>query len=218
MTNFHLTRSRRVEAEADREKALAVIAATYQREKGWVLDAESVFPTSDLQCEAISWFLAVRGDQPVGVLRVLYDPPIETYLKYGLEPLDQKMDIEAFLAHNRIAEIGRFAVIPERRKSVAVSLSLMRGATREVVSRGYSQLITDVFENDRHSPLAFHMRIIGFKPVASHKHGELLHNGRRITLLLDIKMAYQRLKRRRDWFFRSLTKGWTEAMHRRLAA
>jgi hypothetical protein len=197
---------------------LAVLAATYEREKGWVLDAETVFPASDLVRPDVSWFLASRNGQPVGVMRVLYDPPVDAYLKYGIKPIDGSFDIEGFLKTARIAEVGRFAVIPERRNGIMVSSTLIRVCTREIVSRGYTQLITDVFENDKHSPLGFHMRIIGFRPVATHEIGDLRHQGRRITLLLDIKRAYQSLKARGNWFFRSLTRGWTEAMHRRLAA
>ena len=43
-------------------------------------------------------------------------------------------------------------------------------------------------------------------------------HGRRITLVLDIKAAYQRLKAKGNWFFRSLTRGWPTTVHRRLAA
>jgi hypothetical protein len=217
MKRLHITRSRPVQTEADRQKALAVLVATYQQEKGWVADAETVFPASDLAREDVSWFLATRGDHPVGVLRVLYDPPIDTYMKYGLEPIDPSLDVKKLIGENRIAEIGRFAVMPERRGGITVSVSLMRVSTRDVVSRGYTQLITDVFENEKNSPLGFHMRIIGFKPVATHAHGELRHKGRRITLLLDIRSAYQALKKRGNWFFRALTKGWPEAVHQRLA-
>jgi hypothetical protein len=113
--------------------------------------------------------------------------------------------------------VGRFAVIPERRNGVGVVLSLMRAATREIVSRGYTQLVTDVFEDDPHSPFRFHTRIVGFRPVATHEAGELNAKGRRITLLLDVKIAYQTLKSRGTWFFRAMTKDWTEVMHKRLA-
>ncbi|MBV1693432.1 MAG: hypothetical protein KGP27_03125 [Hyphomicrobiales bacterium] len=218
MRRLQLTRGRRVETEADRELALAVLAETYLKEKGWVQDAETVFPASDLAREDVSWFIATQRNEPVGVLRVLYDPPIKAYLEYGLKPIGREAEILEFLANNKIAEIGRFAVVPARRNGTAVPISLMRHATREIVARGYSQLVTDVFENDPHSPLGFHTRILGFRPVATHEHGELLHKGRRITLLLDIGMAYRRLKARGNFFFRQLTKGWTEQMHRRLAA
>ena len=116
-----------------------------------------------------------------------------------------------------MAQSDLVAVIPERRNGVGVVLSLMRAATREIVARGYTQLVTDVFENDPHSPLRFHTRIIGFQPVATHEVGELSFKGRRITLLLDIKIAYQTLKSRGTWFFRAMTKDWTDVMHKRLA-
>lgn len=214
-----LTRTHRVETEADRQRALAVLRATYQEEKAWVLDAESVFPDSDLANPSMSWFLATSRGQPVGVLRVVYDPPIEQYLAYAPKPVDlsSSIDIAAFIRSERIAEIGRFAVVPERRNGVGVVLSLMRAATREVVAREYTQLITDVFENDPHSPFGFHTRIVGFRPVATHEIGELRYKGKRITLVLDIRVAYQCFRARGHWFFRTMTRGWTAAMHKRLA-
>jgi hypothetical protein len=212
-----LTRAKRVVTESDRQRALAVMRATYQREKGWVHDVEPMFPKEDLPRDDVSWFVATRRDEPMGVLRVLYDPPIEEYQKYGLTPIEGSFVVYDFVKSERIAEVGRFAVIPERRKGIAVVLSLMRAATREIVSRGYTQLVTDVFENDPHSPFRFHTRIIGFRPVATHEIGELRFKGRRITLLLNIKIAYQTLKSRGTWFFRAMTKDWTEVMHKRLA-
>jgi len=212
-----LTRARRVASESDRQKALAVMQATYQREKAWIRDAESMFPKEDLPRSDVSWFIATRRNEPMGVLRVLYDPPIDQYQKYGLTPIDGDLAVYEFIKSQRIAEVGRFAVIPERRKGVGVVLSLMRAATREIVSRGYTQLVTDVFENDPHSPFRFHTRIVGFRPVATHEVGELSFKGRRITLLLDIKIAYQTLKSRGSWFFRAMTKDWTDVMHKRLA-
>jgi hypothetical protein len=176
-----------------------------------------MFPESDLRRGDVSWFIAIRRDEPMGVLRVLYDPPIEQYHKYGLTPIDGNLAVYDFIKTERIAEVGRFAVIPERRKGVGVVLSLMRAATREIVFRGYTQLVTDVFENDPHSPFRFHTRIVGFRPVATHEVGELSFKGRRITLLLDIKIAYQTLKSRGTWFFRAMTKDWTEVMHKRFA-
>lgn len=211
-------RARRVESEADRRKVLEVLTATYFEEKAWVREAESQFPAGDLQRSDVSWFLASRRDVPVGVLRVLYDPPIMDYLKYGLTPIEIGLQIEQMVKNERIAEIGRFAVLSELRGDVLIASRLMNAATREIVARRYTQLITDVFEADRHSPLGFHTRVIGFKPIATHEIGELLYKGRRITLVLDIKAAYQRLKSRGNWFFRTMTRGWTEAMHRSLAA
>ena len=219
MKGISITRSRRVESEEDRVKALAVLERTYAEEKGWVLDVSGMFPASDLGRTDISWFLATKSGEPIGVLRVVYDPSLGGYGAggYHLENVDPSLDIGKFMAANRIAEIGRFAVVPERRKGVGVVLSLMRASTKEIVRLGYTQLITDVFENDPHSPLGFHTRVIGFKKVATHEVGELHHKGRRITLLLDIKLGYRNLKLRGNRFFRAVTRGWTPAMHDSLA-
>ena len=78
---------------------------------------------------------------------------------------------------------------------------------------------SDIFENDPHSPWGLRTRVMGFAPVATHAHGELMWRSRRITLILDLKAAYQRLRLRlrNSWIFRSLTADWDERLHRRLA-
>ncbi len=182
-----------------------------------MLDVEPMFPADDLRRTDISWFLAIKGGTPVGVLRIFYDPPLEQYLKYGLRPLNPEIDFARLISTERVAEVGRFAVLSERRKGIGVVISLMRAATRELVARNCARLVTDVFENEANSPLGFHTRVIGFKPIATHEVGELRHAGRRVTLLLDIKSAYRTLKARGNRVFRILTRGWTHAMHQSLA-
>ena len=120
------------------------------------------------------------------MLRTLFDPPLLQYAKYGLRLIDPRIDVEKFLRQHRIAEVGRFAVVPELRGNVMLAAALMRAATEEMVTRGYTHVITDVFEDDPHSPLGFHTRVMGFQPVATHDHGELNCKSRRITLLLDL--------------------------------
>lgn len=218
MKLLKLIRTMRVECTAEREMALQVLRQTYLEEKAWVVDVESVFPASDLIRDDVSWFIAVQRGRPVGVLRVFYDPPLQDYINYGLKFIDDSMKLDALMGSSDIAEIGRFAVTPDCRKDIGVAMSLMRIATREIVLRGKSQLVTDVFENEKHSPYGFHTRIIGFRPIATHEVGELRFKGRRITLLLDLKAAYVKLKRSGNMVFRVLTKGWTEGMHARLTA
>ena len=82
----------------------------------------------------------------------------------------------------------------------------------EVVARRYTHLITDVFEDDPHSPLKFHLRVLGFERIATHRFGELSCASPRVVLVLDLKRAYQRLKARRDRVFRTLTSGLTDAL------
>lgn len=210
--------SERVQDEAARQRVVAVLDATYRGEKRWVADAARQIPPSDLCRDDIAWFVASAGGESAGVLRIHFDPPVAAYAEYGLKMIDPAIDVEAFLAANRIAEIGRFAVMPHHRGSVMVAAALMRAATEEAVARGYTHFITDVFEDDPHSPYGFHTRVIGFHPVATHDHGELNSASRRITLVLDLKAAYQRLRRSGNWIYRYLTGGWDAALHRRLAA
>ena len=156
--------------------------------------------------------------QPAGVLRVLYDPPLAEYAKYGFKLIDAAVSIEDFVGANRVAEIGRFAVLPRFRGKFMVAAALMRAATEETVARGFTHFVTDVFEDDPHSPFGFHTRVMGFHAVATHDVGELHSRSRRITLVLDLKACYQRLKLRRSWIFRYLTGQWAEALHQRLVA
>ena len=213
----HVT-AERVTDEGGRLQVIRVLRATYQREKHWVSDPESEFPPGDLARQDISWFAAKVWGRPVGVVRMFYDPPIAAYAKYGFKPLDPSIRIEDFIDRPGIAEIGRFAVLPDNRRQIMIAAALMRAATIEGVERGYTHLLTDVFEDDPHSPYGFHTRVLGFHPVATHDIGELNSRSRRITLLLDISAAYKRLRNRGNWFYRYLTSHWPDTLHQKLAA
>ena len=174
----------KVESEAARQRALTVIEAVYRGEKGWVSDLDAFLPASDLEREDVSWFLAEVDGEPVGTTRVLYEIPVELYQAYGFRLVDPALDVEAFVRDHRIAEIGRFAVVPRYRKKIVVAAILMRAAATDTVERGFTHYITDVFETDPNTPLKFHQRILGFQTVATHRVGELQHLGRRVTMLL----------------------------------
>ena len=210
--------ARRVASEADRRQVIEVLAATYFSEKQWVSNPETQIPHDDLERGDVAWFLVEDGGRAAGALRVLYDPSCAQYTNYGLKMLDPSLRVEEFIRGNRIAEVGRFAVKPEFRGRFMVAAALMRAATEETVARGYSHFVTDVFEDDPHTPLRFHTRVIGFRPIATHDVGELHCRSRRITLVLDLKDAYRRLSMSGNWLFRYLTGRWDDALHRRLAA
>jgi hypothetical protein len=207
--------TRRVATPEDRAAALEVLRCTYRDEKRWVCDETTQLPPEDLGHPNVSWFLARREDRPVGVLRVLYEPPLELYAAYGLQLVDPTVDVAAFARAHRVAEVGRFAVVPDQRGAVRVVAGLMRGASHEAVARGCTHLITDVFEGDPHSPYEFHTRVMGFQVVAHHASGELAAANRRITLLLDLAECYRRLRASGGWLFRFLTEEWDETLHRR---
>jgi ribosomal protein S18 acetylase RimI-like enzyme len=209
---------RRIDHEADRRKAHRVLAEVYQTEKSWVADLDEFYPPEDLEREHVSWFLAEVDGRPVGVARVLYQLPVDLYRAYGFELVDKGLDVEAFLADHRIAEVGRFAVISRYRKRIMVAVILMRAAANETLERGFTHFITDVFETDPNSPMKFHQRILGFQTVATHSVGELNHMGRRITMLLDLKGAFQRLKLSNNWVFRYVTQGWSDRLVQQLSA
>jgi N-acyl amino acid synthase FeeM len=208
----------RVVDDPGRSAAIEVLRHTYQLEKHWIADPEQQFAADDLARDDISWFMVRQNGAPAGVLRVLYDPPLALYAKYGFRPINAAIDVESFVRHNRIAEIGRFAVLPDQRGHMVVAAELMRVALAEVVTRGYTHFVTDVFEDDPHSPYGFHTRVMGFHAVATHDVGELQCASRRITMVLDLRAAYGRLKASGNWMYRYLTCEWDAHMHARLAA
>jgi hypothetical protein len=207
--------TRRVTSQAERFQVIEVLQQTYAREKGWIAEPDSQIPTGDLDNANIAWFVTTMGGEPVGVLRILFDPPVEQYAKYSLQMIDPSFKVDEFLKESRIAEVGRFAVVAKRRGRFTVATSLMRAAFAEITARGYTHLVTDVFEDDPHSPYGFHTRVIGFKPIATHDAGELRSRSRRITLLLDMRACYAHMKERSRWLFQTLTVDWTERMHRK---
>ncbi|MBI1841339.1 MAG: GNAT family N-acetyltransferase [Verrucomicrobia bacterium] len=204
----------RVEDEAGREQALAVMRAIYRDEKNWVHADEKLVAETDITSADVSWFVVRVDSLPVAVLRVLYDLPIDLYRAYGFKMTRADFDLEAFLRDNRIAEIGRFAVLPEYRRYIIVVGAIMRAAVKETVERDFTHYITDVFEGEANSPYDFHRRVMGFQTVATHDTGELNCPCRRITMLLDIREAYQRMRKEAGWIFRFLTEDWTDHHHR----
>lgn len=218
MARHDRVRARRVTGETARRHAVDVLRATYLGEKRWITDPEAQLPPEDLARGDIAWFLVSVRDRPAGVVRVHYDPPLAQYAKYGLKLLDPSVCVDDFIRRHRVAEIGRFAVVPRYRRRVTVAAALMRAATIETVARGYTHFVTDVFEDDPHSPYRFHTGVMGFLPVATHEAGELHCRSRRITLVLDLKAAYRRLKARGNWLYRYLTAPWDDAFHRQMVA
>jgi hypothetical protein len=208
----------RVCDEDGRAAVVAVLAATYQREKHWVSEAHSQFPSADIGRADTAWFLAEAGGKPAGVVRVLYDPPVAAYASYGFRVIDPAIRLEDFLGRRGLAEVGRFAVMPDSRRQIMVAATLMRAVTVDSLERGVTHLITDVFVDDPHSPFGFHTRVLGFHPVATHDVGELNSHSRRITLLLDMQAAYRRLQRSNHWFYRYLTSVLPDRLQQCLAA
>jgi hypothetical protein len=171
--------------------------------------AETMFPASDLTDDAVTWIVATVDGAPAGVLRVHYDPPLHLYREYGLTALDDAagLDVDAFIRAHRIAEIGRFAVLPAFRRRIRVVFWLIRLAALDTLARRYTHYVTDVFEGEEHSPYNFHTRVLGFTPVATHETGEMDCLHRRITLVLDIEEAYERLRATKNRLYRFLTDG-----------
>lgn len=193
----------------DRALALEVVDEVYRLEKRWVAEAAPEIPLDVAGREDQSWFLVTVEGEPAGVIRLVYDPPLEipAELDVTLEP---GVDLERLRRAGRFAEIGRFMILPEHRKSIRVVLSLMRGALHEVVGRRYTHFVTDVFESDPHSPLGFHTRVLGFERIATHRYGDLACDSLRIVLVLDIDRSLRRLEAKQDRIWRELGQGLRE--------
>jgi hypothetical protein len=222
--------ARKVVSSADREKALAVVEAVYRREKRWIADAAAEFSpdilgagtsgdvgAADGPAGRLSWFLVTVDERPAGVIRLVYDPPLElpAELDVSLEP---DVDLEQLRRRGRFVDIGRFMIVPRYRRNIRVVLRLMREAIVEVVERGYTHFLTSVFADDPHSPLGFHTRVLGFERIGTHRTGELACASVRILLILDIARAYRRLRRRRNRVWKELGESVRQAMKSRLLA
>jgi hypothetical protein len=165
---------------------------------------------------SVSWFLVRVHGEPAGVLRVVYDPPLEFPADYRVE-LRPDVDWAAVTAVARVAEVGRFMIREAHRRNSRIAVELMRVAVREIVERDYTHLVTDVFDGDPHSPYEFHTRVLGFEEIGSHTHGELRTDRRRIILALDIDRAYLRMRAKGGRFYQSFTDGYRHLLEARVA-
>jgi hypothetical protein len=209
--------ARKVVTPADRAQALTVVEAVYLQEKQWIRDPLSEIPVDAADRQDQSWFLVTADGEPAGVIRLVYDPPLEMPAEYGVT-LEPSVDLVTLKRHGRFVDIGRFMIIPRYRRNIRVVMKLMRAAIIEVVSRGYTHFLTDVFEDDPHSPLRFHTQVLGFERIGTHLHGELASASSRIILILDIARAYQRLKMRENKVFKELGEGVRDVLETRLLA
>jgi hypothetical protein len=206
----------KVETRETRERALSVVEEVYLQEKRWIRVAGAEIPEDIARRRDQSWFLVSVGDEPAGAIRLVYDPPLELPAEYGVV-LEPGIDIEGLKRGNRFVDIGRFMILPRYRRNIRVVLRLMREAIAEVVERGYTHFLTDVFESDPHSPLKFHTQVLGFKRLGTHRIGDLSCDSLRILLILDIAAAYHRMKRQPNKVFKELGEGLSDLLEPRLA-
>ncbi len=197
--------STKVLTEQDRQDALGVFQEVYLQEKNWINDLQSEIPEDYQTNEKFSWFLVRVEGEPAGVIRMAYDPPLELPTDFESK-LDQDIDLDAVARLCRFVEVGRFMIKDKYRRNMRVAIHLMLAGITEVAERGYTHFITDVFENDPHSPLQFHTRVLGFQRIGTHRYGELHCNSVRIILVLDIVRSYHRLKSKKNKMFRDMTK------------
>jgi len=189
-----------VRSEEERRAALAVVDEVFREEKGWIAASERELPSDPAGSAKVCWLLArapgESGAEPVGVLRLVFDPSFELPESLGVK-LESGVDLQALARSGRHAEVGRMMVRRLWRTRPRVVIELMRAALGVALDRGASHLLTAVFEGERHSPLDFHVRQLGFERIGSHERGELLCPNRRILLRLDLHRAFERLGRRR---------------------
>jgi hypothetical protein len=206
----------KVQDAKTREQAIQVITTVYLREKNWIRLPEDEISAEINSSAQFSWFLATVNDDPAGVIRLSYDPSLEFPPELGVT-INQGIDLNQMARDCKMVDIGRFMIVPQYRKNIRVALRLMRASIKEVVERGYTHFITDVFESDPHSPLHFHTKILGFERIGSHLHGELNCSSTRIILTLDILKSYQKLKIGKNKIYQEVTEGIRELLDEQLA-
>lgn len=200
-----------------RNLALQIVEAVYRQEKNWIHTINQEIPEDIAQISHCSWFLATVDDNPAGVIRLVYDPPLEFPPEYQVT-LDNTIDLEHLAQVGKFVDIGRFMILPKYRRKILVAIRLMGAAVKEVIERNYTHFITDVFQGEPHSPLKFHTKILGFEIIGTHLHGELNCSLTRIILTLDILKAYSRLKLRRKHLYESLTEGFRGLLEQKMVA
>ncbi|MCF8382073.1 MAG: GNAT family N-acetyltransferase [Chlorobium sp.] len=196
----------RVLGPEDRQGVIDIIEQVFLREKNWISSAHTQIPEELAAEQHFSWFLARVNGRPAGVLRLLYDPSLNLPEEYQVSFMPG-IDAEYLKNQGRYVEIGRFMIPGEYRRNHRIALRLMRAATEEVVGRDYTHFITDVFENEQHSPLNFHTRVLGFEVIGRHLFGDLNCSSTRIILTLDILKLYSRVKDSRSRIYSELTAG-----------
>ena len=203
----------KLERESQRADALKVVDEVYVREKGW-LDRSQLdeFPHGS----SVTWLLARVDGEPVGLMRLLYDPPLDFPQEYDVTLHDTSVDWWALAQKARIVEVGRLMIRDAYRRQIAIVVKLMNRSICEVVDRNYTHLLTDVFEGDPHSPYNFHTRVLGFQEIGSHTIGEMRTSRKRIILVLDVDEAYRKMKQRGSRFFRELTDGCRDQLEQRI--
>lgn len=180
-----------------RSEALKIMKRVFLQEKHWIRSIEDQIPEGHISDFRYSWFLAKIQNQPAGLLRLVYDPSLKIPEKFK-PSFSEGVNLEKLADGNRWVEVGRFMIVPEFRRYFRIALQLMRTAVKEVVERDFTHFITDVYENELHSPYHFHTRILGFERIGTHLYGELHCPCTRIILILDILKAYHRLKNARS--------------------
>ena len=205
----------KVTDDQTRSQALQVIDRVYHQEKNWIQAVEEEIPGDIAARQQQSWFLASVNEYPAGVIRLAYDPPLELPPECQVT-LNKEIDLKDLARRGRFVDIGRFMILPEYRRKFLVAIRLMGIAVREVIERNYTHFITDVFEGEPHSPLNFHIRILGFEIIGSHLHGELNCSLTRIILTMDILQAYARMKRNRRRLYATLTEGYRGLLEERM--
>ncbi len=207
----------RVLSNGARKDAVEIIEQVFRKEKQWISVSQEQLPRALEENGCYSWFLAKVDGRPAGVLRLMYDPPLELPREYDVRLLPG-VNIEKMKQEGRYVEIGRFMIRSEFRKNPRIALRLMRTATREVLERDYTHFITDVFEGEPNSPLNFHTRVLGFEMIGKHLFGDLNCSSTRIILTLDILKVYRRIRNSRSRVYSELTEDVRGILERKLAA
>ncbi|TLU83069.1 MAG: GNAT family N-acetyltransferase [Chlorobium sp.] len=191
---------------ADRDAALDIINQVFCIEKNWISSVNNQIPEDVSENRVYSWFMAKVNGNPAGLLRLQYDPALDIPAEYEVR-LMPGIEIETLKKTGRYVEIGRFMILEKFRRNHKVALHLMRAAVAEVIDRDYTHFITDVFEGEKHSPLNFHTRVLGFEIIGTHLLGELNCSSTRIILTLDILKLYSRVKDSRSRIYQELIYG-----------
>lgn len=188
------------------KKALEVVREVYVRDKKWIESTDDIISMNTFNNPDISWLLAFVHGEPAGVLRLNYNVSLDFPEYYDLR-IVKGVNLKKMAKKGKYVDINRFMIRSVFRKNINVSLSLMKAALEEVVTRGYTHFITDVFEGEINSPLEFHKRNLGFEVIGTHLYSDYNTSLKSVILVLDIFKSFKLLKERNNRIYKTLVSG-----------
>jgi hypothetical protein len=126
---------------------MPVIEEVYLREKRWIDDPAAEIPPAPAAVADRSWFLVTVEGEPAGVLRLVYDPPLEMPAELGVT-FEREVDLDAFRRASRVVDVGRLMILPRLILDIARAYERMKRRKNRLF-REFTDGVREVMEARR---------------------------------------------------------------------